>query len=193
METKYKIFIVDDNPFNLLLISRKLKKSINCTTRLFQNATECIRTLDKEVPDLVLTDYRLTDNQSQKMDGEYVLNWFKGHHATIPVVLYSSIRNFDLVVKLIHKGAADFVAKDENFLKKIAMIAGYQLRRLSSIAAEKKTRRIILTTIVAVCAIMYYLSFMHQELLVPFAVILLLVFAAIVFLKDLVKKYVYWI
>src|SRR5688572_30569313 len=107
MEPKYRIFIVDDDRFNLLLVSRKLKRTLNCHTRLFNSARECIQAIDHDEPDLVITDYRL-DDQDNKLNGDYLLNWFHSRKPNIPVIMYSSMSTFDLILKMIREGAVDF-------------------------------------------------------------------------------------
>ncbi|MBI3135877.1 MAG: response regulator [Bacteroidetes bacterium] len=188
METKYIIYIVDDDPFNLLLISRKLKKTMNCTTRLFRSALECIHDTRNEKPDIILTDYLLTNDTRNKLNGDYVLQRFKSKYSCVPVIMYSSLQSADLILSLMRKGAADFVLRDDQFLEKITRRVQIHLRTMKQKMSKRFLKLTILATIVAITAGFLYLGKSRPELLIPFSIIWIALFAVILFFKDPVES-----
>jgi len=191
MKTKYLIFIVDDDRFNLISVSRKLRKNLNCSIRLFRNASDCIRKSVKETPDVILINYRLKGEKNQQIQGDYLLSWAKKNYSTTPVIMFSTSRSFELAVKLVRKGAAEFVVRDSNFLDKICVKVREHLIRKSNRGEQKITKGQILLTMIIVVSTMLYLGAVRQEMLKVFSVIVLAVFAIIHILREPLKRYVY--
>lgn len=184
METKYNIFIVDDDPFNLLLISRKLKKTMNCSTRLFKGALECIHDSRDEKPDIIITDYMLTDTPGHKLNGDYVLQRLKSKYENVPVIMYSSVQSAELVISLMQKGASDFVLRDEHFLDKISRRVTAQLTKMKQKVSRRITKLTIFATIIVIAAISLYLDNENKALLIPFTIIWIFLFSLILFFKN---------
>jgi CheY-like chemotaxis protein len=184
MESKYNIFIVDDDPFNLLLISRKLKKTLNCSTRLYKSALACIHDSGKEKPDLILTDYMLTDKPGHKLNGDYVLERLKNKYENVPVIMYSSVMNADLTLSMMQKGAVDFVLRDENFLEKITKRVNLQLIKLKQKMSRRMTQIAIAISVVVLGLAALCLEGEQKALMIPFSVVWIILLALILFFKN---------
>lgn len=188
MKPKCHIYIVDDEPFNLLLISRKLKQQFNCSTSLFKSIPEAIQALKKTTPDLVLCDYRFSEGGTNKLTGDYLIRWIKENNCKASVVMYSSFQNLELAVRLIQKGATDFIVRDSNFLDKLMNRVKIHLRRLRTKNDKRISKSRILLSIVGVSGILLYLHMNEQSLLFNISILMLTICAMILFLKEPLDK-----
>ena len=191
MKTKYLLFIIDDDTRNLLQVSRQLRKSLNCTTRIFKCETDVVLNASEDKPDIIITNYRINNSLSSKMNGDYLLDWIKLYYEKTPIIMYSAHRNIEMATKLIRKGVADFVVRDENFLKKITERTRTQLLNIVNKGTEKIPIKKIVLTILFVVTTMLFLSSNYLNLLPLFSTILLLVSGFLLFLKQPHKRYTY--
>jgi len=130
MEAKYKIYVVDDDPFNLMLVVTRLRRVIDCEVKKFENAESCIRAIEEDVPDLVVTDYRLHTHKEHGMNGDQMMQHIKNDYPDLPVVIYSHSKNMELAVQFMKEGAADFVQRDRHFLNRVTSTVQKQLSNL---------------------------------------------------------------
>lgn len=120
--SKY-VYVVDDNKFNLTLLNKIIQNATNSHVRSFSNAEDCLKEIEKRVPDLILSDYYLDEGHDNKLNGDSLLKQIKSNHPNIPVIMYSSKKDIDMVVDLIKSGAADFIERDSVFVSKIKAAA----------------------------------------------------------------------
>ena len=132
MSPKYKIYVVDDNEFNLLMVSTRLRRLFDCQVKSFLKAEECIRAIEDEVPDLVVTDYRLRSAKARGMNGDQMMQHIKNDYPDLPVIIYSYFPDLEMAVKMMRNGAADFVPRDRHFLNKIAETVQVQLIKVKN-------------------------------------------------------------
>jgi DNA-binding NtrC family response regulator len=183
------IYIVDDEQFNLLLISRKLKQQLHCRTRLFKNIPDAIRVIKKHAPDLILCDYRFTTESGEKLTGDYMIQWVNANAKNIPLLMYSSFQNIELAVSMIRKGACDFIVRDEDFLDKLMRRVKAHLRKIGLKSEKRISKGKIVFSIVAVSGILLFFHFYQPSLLLRVCTTILLLGVGMLFLKEPIEKY----
>lgn len=129
---KLTIFVVDDSQTSLAAITQELERTIHCQVKGFTSAEDCIFQLDDSLPDLVLSDYYLDALYEHKMNGDQMLARIKAKHPHIPVIMYSSQNSIEVVIRLMKLGAADFIAKEKNFIKTIGDITSRQVHKIKA-------------------------------------------------------------
>lgn len=107
------IFIVDDEPSILKLLSHWVKNQWQHKVKTFENGNDIIDHLSEE-PDLILLDIMLPD-----IDGIEVLKRVKAHNKDIPVIMLSAQGNVGVAMESIRLGAFDYFPKpiDKNRLE----------------------------------------------------------------------------
>ena len=106
-----KILTVDDEEFNLKLLTRHLDKEGFSNVTTASNGAEALETLRGSDFDLVLMDIEMPE-----MDGLAALETIKSDMRLrgIPVIMISGVEAMDSIVKSIELGAEDYLAKPFN-------------------------------------------------------------------------------
>ncbi len=107
------IFIVDDEPSILKLLSHWVKNQWGYKVQVFQNGMDALNKLD-EKPDLVLLDIMLPD-----INGNEVLSRIKQYNINLPVIMLSAQGSVEVAIESIRIGAFDYFPKpiDNNRLQ----------------------------------------------------------------------------
>lgn len=107
MNTRPKILIVDDEPFNLDYLEQELD-DLGYATASAVNGQDALDKIKSESPDLVLLDVMMP-----VMDGFAVLGRMKADTSTrdIPVIIISAMNDLQSVVRGIQHGAEDYLPK----------------------------------------------------------------------------------
>jgi serine phosphatase RsbU (regulator of sigma subunit) len=110
MNTRPKILIVDDEPFNVDYLEQELD-DLNFQTISAANGREALEQVAGQSPDVILLDIMMP-----VMDGFEVLRRLKAEPAwrDIPVVIISALTDMDSVVRGIESGADDYLPKPFN-------------------------------------------------------------------------------
>jgi CheY-like chemotaxis protein len=113
------VLYIDDNPDNLVLVERMLKKRPELRVICAENARDGLALAASESPSLILLDRRLPD-----MSGNEVLRQLKaaGPTAAIPVVILSGDAGREHVDELMELGAVEFLAKPFNLHQLTAVV-----------------------------------------------------------------------
>lgn len=122
-----RILVVDDNPANQEILSRRLEYQGYQIT-LADSGTQALEKLGLEMFDLVLLDVMMPD-----MDGYEVLQRMKADPALvkIPVIMISACADIDHVINCIESGAEDYLPKPFNStLLKARISATLEKKRL---------------------------------------------------------------
>lgn len=121
------IFIVDDEPSILKLLSHWVKNQWQYKVKTFENGTDVVEHLTEE-PDLILLDIMLPD-----IDGNEVLKRVKSYNKDIPVIMLSAQGNVGVAMESIRLGAFDYFPKpiDKNRLEPAIKnaIKSYELQK----------------------------------------------------------------
>ncbi|MCF8243049.1 MAG: sigma-54 dependent transcriptional regulator [Melioribacteraceae bacterium] len=121
------IFIVDDEPSILKLLTHWVRNQWHYTVKTFENGQECLDSLDDH-PDLILLDIMLPD-----IHGNEVLKRIKQYNENLPVIMLSAQGSIEVALDSIRQGAFDYFPKpiDKNRLEPAIKnaIQNYDLHR----------------------------------------------------------------
>jgi len=108
MAASHKILLVDDNPLVLEMMGRALtREGYYCM--LAQSAEQAMVLLNKEIPDIILSDYEMPDINGFDFRQQLITNdVFKN----IPFMFLTSINNTDLMLQGINMEAIDYINED---------------------------------------------------------------------------------
>ncbi len=141
--TNAKILVADDEPDNVYLISKILRKN-NYSVVTASNGSEAMKVAIKENPDLILLDINMP-----VINGIKAAELMKKNKRLkrIPIIFLSGNDTSDDIVKGFKAGGVDYVLKPFNISELIARISTHvKLRRalLQIVNSEKKWKSIAL-------------------------------------------------
>ena len=102
-----RIFIVEDDYLYQRMIKYVMELNPDHEVYLFATGEECLQQLHLQ-PDIISLDYSLPD-----ITGEEVLEKIKAYNEEILVLILSGQQDIATAVKLLKKGAYDYIIKDE--------------------------------------------------------------------------------
>ena len=104
-----RILIVDDEPFNVLVVKKFLHNSGYTNTLTLTDATKALELIRNEMPDIVLLDVMMPE-----VSGLDILRTMKatgGDVAQIPVVILTASPESHIKTQALELGATDFLSK----------------------------------------------------------------------------------
>ncbi|HDJ32547.1 MAG TPA: response regulator [Bacteroidetes bacterium] len=108
------IFVVDDDPFILNLVRKRLEnKAYDLET--FMYGEECLSQLDRK-PDLIILDYLFMKPDARVMNGMEIFEKIREKEPDIPVIMLSGQDSGNIVLELARKGIEDYVIKDNELM-----------------------------------------------------------------------------
>ena len=117
-ETPSAILIVDDNPLNSELLSRRLSKK-GFATQCVDNGTDALRLMHNTDFDLVLLDIMMPGICGMEVLAEARKVYSKGE---LPIIMVTSKGASEDVVEALNKGANDYIMKPIDFPVALARI-----------------------------------------------------------------------
>ncbi len=142
-ELKGHVLVVDDNPTNRDLLTRRLQR-MGLTTDEAEDGAQALEKMKQTEYDTVLLDIMMPN-----MNGYQVLEHLKadGRVADIPVIMITAVDSIESIVKCVQLGAVDYLSKPFN--REILQarltsclerrhLRGAEKRYMSQIEAEKK-------------------------------------------------------
>ena len=121
-QTKIRILLIEDNPGDALLIKEQLREfsAEVAEPEIVQTLAEGLYALEKKEFDLVLLDLNLPDSQGMEtFEAVYEANKY------IAIIVLTGISSSELALKMVKKGAQDFLTKGifdvETLYKSISM------------------------------------------------------------------------
>lgn len=138
MKSDATIYLVDDNDVTLLLLGQKIRKALHCKIRLFSSAKECLKALDKSIPQIIISDYRLKNENGEGMNGDRLLVEVKKEHPDLPVIIYSSRTNIDMELDMKRFGADSATSGGANLFDRITELVNSQLAVLEELSKKRK-------------------------------------------------------
>jgi len=157
-----KILIIDDEPDFTWSIS-KLLQAEGYRTLVANDGIAGLELVTKERPDLILLDFRLPI-----MDGEQILEKIREKNKTVPVIMVTGYPDTETAVKLLKKGASDYINKPFENAKLIKIVYDI-LRKPQELPKEVSVPRRLgiffwLTSLVFLLAVSYFtVSVMNQK------------------------------
>lgn len=101
------VLVVDDSPIDRRLAAGLLAKG-GFATSLAENGFAALSAMEKERPDLVVTDLAMPE-----MDGLLLVEAIRARYPEVPVILMTAHGSEDIAVRALQRGAASFVPKRE--------------------------------------------------------------------------------
>ncbi len=134
-----KIFVVDDDPIQLEMITDHLGKFKNFIFQTFATGEKLLEKI-AEKPDIIILDYNLDSVDKDAMEGIDVLQEIKKIDDTIEVIMYSGQDNIEIAVETMRFGAFDYVTKTPSAFHRMENIIHriLKFRQLSSDAKRYK-------------------------------------------------------
>ena len=126
---KFKVFVVDDDPWYVQVLEYFLSKHSDYELVRFTTAKDCLANLYQN-PDLITLDYGLPDGT-----GIEVLQKIKQYNKHIPVIVISAQDDIKVAVNILKAGASDYFVKDDN-IKDLLWNAIARIREHSSLQQE---------------------------------------------------------
>jgi len=132
--TRYKILIVDDEPVNIHLLERALKKDYEICSS--QNGFEAISLVKTRIPDLILLDVMMPD-----INGFDVCRAIKSDEqfSAIPVIFLTAMDTFEGAVEGFKAGGIDYLTKPVDLdLLKLRVHNHLELKRQNDLICEQR-------------------------------------------------------
>ena len=105
MEGSRNIWIVDDDKSIRWVLEKAFTKA-GLSPRCFEDPTQVLTELEKEHPDVVISDIRM-----QNMDGISLLEKLKQRVPDIPVIIMTAYSDLDRAVSAFREGAFEYLSK----------------------------------------------------------------------------------
>ncbi|OGG54655.1 MAG: hypothetical protein A3F84_13830 [Candidatus Handelsmanbacteria bacterium RIFCSPLOWO2_12_FULL_64_10] len=100
------VLVVDDAEVSRYLAGRLLERQEGMKAVYAENGREALAVIQREAPDLVLTDLRMPE-----MDGLTLVEAIRKAHPSLPVILMTAYGNEEVAIQALQKGAASYVPK----------------------------------------------------------------------------------
>ena len=110
---EFRIFFVDDDMFNLTLMSNYLNHLGYTSVTTIQNGTECLNRLT-EKPEVIFLDHNM-----EGISGFEVLKKIKRFDPNIHVVMVSGQDSMKMAVDSLKYGAFDYIIKNNDALQHV--------------------------------------------------------------------------
>ena len=102
------ILVVDDTSVDRRLAGGLLEKATSLEVRYAENGSAALKEIDREPPDLVLTDLQMPD-----LDGLQLVTRIAADYPEIPVILMTAHGSENIAAQALANGAASYVAKSD--------------------------------------------------------------------------------
>jgi diguanylate cyclase (GGDEF)-like protein/PAS domain S-box-containing protein len=131
------LLVVDDEPFNLDMLSRRLIRTGFCV-HVASSGREALRMASEFTYDLVLLDQMMPE-----MSGTEVLRALRseaGTHA-LPVIMVTAVASSERISEALEDGANDYITKPVDFKVAVARIRSQLARRRNEAALRQSEER----------------------------------------------------
>lgn len=113
---KFKVFLIEDNQTEGLLLSLALGKNEELDITHYTNAKDVLENMDQS-PDIALVDINLPD-----INGLELIKKLKEIKPDIRIIVISAQRDVDVISEIQEEGVYNYLVKSEgvlNYLKKV--------------------------------------------------------------------------
>ncbi len=135
MESKIRLFLVDDDELFLKSLQVKFLNEADFEIETFVSGEECIKNLGNK-PDLIILDYHLDGIDKTAMNGIEALDKILGIDPGIPVIMLSSQDRIEVAIDCMHHRAFDYVVKSETAFVRLQKI-------ITTVFSMKKMEKIL--------------------------------------------------
>jgi DNA-binding NarL/FixJ family response regulator len=124
MSTILKIFVVDDNEMQTMLLEDFITSKTDHEVLIFNTGEECLENLHEE-PDVVILDYNLNSVEKDAANGAEILAGIKKYNDATKVIILSSQDPSGASLDSMAEGADHYVLKNEAaFANVVTIIRG---------------------------------------------------------------------
>lgn len=120
------ILVVDDDRGLAELVKRKLGQS-GYLVEHSSTGSEALEQIEKDLPELILVDYQLSDMTCIELFG-----FLKKYNQKVPFIVITGRGDEKIAVELMKLGALDYVVKDYNFTTNLVSAVNYHLQAIHS-------------------------------------------------------------
>ncbi|MDD5571878.1 MAG: response regulator [Bacteroidales bacterium] len=113
---RIKIFLVEDNRTENILLKLSLSSFVNISTQAFTNGKALINNLTSG-PDIVIVDLVLPD-----ISGLDLIKMIKEYDENIRIIVVSAQKDIDLIAKVQSEGIYNYIVKSDNCLEHLHTI-----------------------------------------------------------------------
>lgn len=110
----FRLFLVDDDTFNLQLTKKFIENLGYIDIKAFNNGTDCLNNLTLK-PNVIILDHNMDD-----ISGFEVLKKIKRFDPNIYVVMLSGQESMETAVDSLKYGAFDYIIKGQESLNRIS-------------------------------------------------------------------------
>lgn len=125
------IFIVDDDPVQLQMLTDHLSSMANFSIKTFATGEDALKQIS-DMPNIVFLDYYLNSVDKNAQDGLDILQEMKKQSPATEVIMLSGQDKIDVAVEVMKYGAFDYIVKGESAFYR-AEKAVYNLYRLAKL------------------------------------------------------------
>jgi two-component system, cell cycle sensor histidine kinase and response regulator CckA len=137
MTDSLRLFLIEDNDENALLIRKSLERAAHQVTRC-RNAADALIVLGQSIFDLVILDQELPD-----MNGLDLLETLAREGITVPVLMVTGRGDEKLAARVLRAGALDYVVKDSALVylvelpkRVVESVTRYRLERSNDLLVQ---------------------------------------------------------
>jgi two-component system OmpR family response regulator len=164
--TRYKVFLVDDDTKHLVMLKNHLEKKsdYNLDINIFSNGEACMERLN-ERPDVVVLDYFLDGIRSDAANGLEILKRINASEQAPTVIMMSGQDNIKVAVDTIDNGAYDYIIKGESAYLRAQMIIDHILRNRNMVkfmTDQKKKENMLIGVIILLFAILIVFAVVNR-------------------------------
>lgn len=109
-----RVFLVDDDPFQLEMFKDHLSSKTKFEFFTFQTGEDALARLEELKPELVFLDYELNSVNAKAKNGLEVLKSIKKVLPNTEVVMISGQEKIEVAVNTMRFGAFDYIVKSES-------------------------------------------------------------------------------
>lgn len=121
VNSKIKLFLVDDDAVFLKLAAMELLEHADFDIETYTTGEQCIKNLGHS-PDVIVLDYALDGIDKTAMNGIVTLDKIKRYDSDIPVVILSGQEDIGVAINCMHHRAYDYVVKSDTAFARLKTI-----------------------------------------------------------------------
>ncbi|WKN32675.1 response regulator [Porifericola rhodea] len=116
-DQKKTVFVVDDDEIFTATIAAFLKRK-GYSVKEYYTVEECMLSLEKEQPSLIITDYNFSE-QGKSANGFQFYTWATQKYGDIPFIVFSGQDDGGLVLRMVREGVRHYIVKDNNMFDEL--------------------------------------------------------------------------
>jgi CheY-like chemotaxis protein len=112
------VYVVDDDRLIQNFLEYSLISKEGYSVKVFSNAEECIKNLDKK-PDIIVLDHSFIGKEENLMTGLEALEEIRKTDPKVPIIILSKMQDEELITSYYSKGATDYISKEGFFINNL--------------------------------------------------------------------------